>query len=248
MRVPPRLAPLTQDARWFSALFASLLLGVSASAAAQTGAAQAGAAPDGEQAPADPASTEELATPLPAGMEEIIPAELRTRVALSLLVLVPEADTRFDGALGTRSYGDSDVGFGAEAALLRRVGDSVFWLGGQFGVRGRHWPHFDLRPAAAVGYDLLGLVQLRIAARRVFEFGAGIGAGAGLVSLGLNGETERYAAWRLRADATFAFRLTGRVRAFARFGYDAYRAHIGGGAGDLDLGGGLVSAGVEILE
>lgn len=256
MRVRHRLAPLTLDGLTLGGLTlgglaaACLLLGQPCVAEAQaTSTAEPPAAPsrpaDSERPPED---TDELARPLPEGMQEIIPAELQHRLTLSLLAFVPESDTRFDGAIGARSYGDSDTGFGGEAGFLRRAGDSVFWFGGQFGVRARHWPHFDLPPAAAVGYDLLALLQLRVAARRVFEFGAGVGAGAGMISLGLNGHTERYAAWRLRADATFAFRLTGRVRAFARFGYDAYRANVGGGAGDLDLGGGLISAGVEILE
>jgi hypothetical protein len=160
----------------------------------------------------------------------------------------PTRESEWDDSLAARGYGPSDVLFGGETSLVRRLGSYV-GLGARTGVRDLRWLHFE-RPAAAVfGWDLLLLAELRVAVGRkeLFSLGVDLGAGLGIAFSRVNDGRATDVGWRLQGDGLLALRIVGPAAAIVRLGYDHFPVTIGDSL-DARLGGFRVTLGIEVRE
>ncbi len=160
----------------------------------------------------------------------------------------PTREGAWDSSLAARGYGPSDVLFGGETSLVRRLGSYVA-LGARTGVRDLRWLHFE-RPAAAVfGWDLLLLSELRfpVGRKRLFALGVDLGVGLGIAFSNVNDGRATDVGWRLQGDGLIALRIVGPAAAVVRLGYDHFPVTIGDSL-DARLGGFRVTLGFEVRE
>ena len=160
----------------------------------------------------------------------------------------PTRTDDWDDSLAARGYGPSDVLFGGETSLIRRLGSYV-GLGARTSVRDLRWLHFERPPAAVFGWDLLLAGELRFAIGRkeLAALGVDAGVGLGLAFSRVNEGRATDVGWRLQAGAVLALRIMGPAAAIVRLGYDHFPVTIGDSL-DAQLGGFRVSLGVEIRE
>lgn len=124
---------------------------------------------------------------------------------LQIRAAFPE-ESSFDLAMGSFGYS------GVRIEPVVYVGIQIpvvewLWLGGRFGMRGRHWTHPDRESAVVTAGDVLGTVQVRLALGRVVELGVLLGGGAGLVLLQVNGVATDQVVGRFQVEAMAAFRV-----------------------------------------
>ncbi|MEZ4338860.1 MAG: hypothetical protein R3B82_19760, partial [Sandaracinaceae bacterium] len=81
------------------------------------------------------------------------------------------------------------------------------WLGGRFGMRGRHWTHPSRDSAVVSAGDLLVTAQVRFALGRVVELGVLLGGGAGVMVVEMNGVASDQVVGRFQVEAIAAFRV-----------------------------------------
>lgn len=173
--------------------------------------------------------------------------DVRWRWQLAFFTGPTRAD-QWDESLAARGYGPSDVLFGGETSLLRRLGP-FFGLGARSSVRDLRWLHHE-RPAAAVfAWDLLLAAEIRFALGRkeLFALGLDFGVGVGLAFSRVNAGRATDVGWRLQGDAVLALRIAGPAAAIVRLGYDHFPVTIGDSL-DARLGGFRVALGLEIRE
>ncbi len=129
----------------------------------------------------------------------------RYSVELQLRVAFP-AESSFDRAMA--SFGYSGVRIEPIAYLGVQIPVVEWlWLGGRFGMRGRHWTHPDRDSAVVSAGDLLLTAQVRLALGRVVELGVLLGGGAGVVVVGVNGVASDQVVGRFQVEAIAAFRV-----------------------------------------
>ena len=156
-------------------------------------------------------------------------------------------EAAWDDSLAARGYGPSDVLFGGETTLLRRLG----WLGLglRTSVRDLRWVHFE-RPAASIfGWDLMVAANARVSIgqRKMVSLGLDAAGGVGLAWVSLNGARDTEVGWRLQAGAELAIAVVGPAALFVRVSYDAFPVNIGDML-DAQLGGARFTLGFEVRE
>ncbi len=177
------------------------------------------------------------------------PADPDLPVALAFHLGVGYAmPSSIDRALATHLYADQSGGpmVTGDFQLTYRALDWLF-LGGRFGFRGRGWGRDGEAGAQAGGFDLMAMLHVRGQLGRIFNLGAMVGAGGGVVGLLLNRNVALGVAPRLSGGVEIGFRLGRGVRLEIRGSWDFFPwFDIDADGHDLDLGGPSVAVGLEV--
>ena len=160
----------------------------------------------------------------------------------------PTQQTQWDESLAARGYGPSDVLFGGETSLLRRLG-TYFAVGARTSVRDLRWIHHE-RPAASIfGWDLLVVLDARLplGRSRVVSLGVDGGGGLGLALSSVNAGRATDVGWRVQASGLLSIRAVGPASITLRLGYDHFPVTVGDSL-DARLGGFRTTLALEIVE
>jgi hypothetical protein len=184
--------------------------------------------------------------PAPAPAPPPRPDPIASTVIQAVMIFGGPAKTEFDRTLDSHGYGASESLWGGDGTVLARV-SSWLHLGGRAGVRYRRWKRFGDGDLGATGADLLVLASARWQLGRIVGLGLDAGIGVGHVTVVLREQASAGVSPRFVAGGAMSYRITMRLHALVRVGYEWFRWSDANRFGDdLDLGGLALALGVEL--